>query len=139
MSTRSSGKLEHILKSVGAVVTVGGLLLALVQFLISQSVDAQKPYLEKKLEWCEEAANTAAWISVRDPEQVADKKLRFWELYWGVMGLVENQEVTDAMIAFGRGLQGKIPPGSSLKQLSLAIAHACRQELARDWSPIWRK
>ena len=137
MPTESPGRLEHVLKIVGTIVTVGGLLFALAQFIVSQAIEAQKPYLEKKLAWCEEAANTAAAISIRDRAQVTDKEMRFWELYWGVMGLVENKEVTAAMIAFGKGLNGTIPEGASLKTLSLAIAHACRQELARDWSPVW--
>jgi hypothetical protein len=137
MLTESSGKLERVLKIIGTIVTVGSLLFALAQFMISQSIEAKKPYLEKKLAWCEEATNTAAAISVRDREQVTDKEMRFWELYWGVMGLVENKEVTAAMIAFGKGLNGTIPEGESLRTLSLDIAHACRQELARDWSPAW--
>ena len=137
MPTESPGRLEHVLKIVGTVVTVGGLLFALAQFIVSQATEAQKPYLEKKLAWCEDAVETAAEISVRDRAQAADKELRFWELYWGVMGLVENKEVTAAMIAFGKGLHGTIPEGKSLKTLSLDIAHACRQELAHDWSPVW--
>ena len=42
----------------------------------------------------------------------AAKTLRFWQLYWGVMGLVENQRVTDAMIAFGGKLHAKEPSSS---------------------------
>jgi hypothetical protein len=66
MPTESPGRLEHVLKIVGTIVTVGGLLFALAQFIVSQAIEAQKPYLEKKLAWCEEAANTAAAISIRD-------------------------------------------------------------------------
>lgn len=66
------------------------------------------------------------------------KTLRFWQLYWGVMGLVENQEVTDAMIAFGGKLNTKESP-SSLQGASLQLARACRQEMADSWSPIWRR
>jgi hypothetical protein len=65
MSTEARRGIEHVLKIVSAMVTVGGLLSALAQFIVSQTVEAQKPYLEKKVTWCEEATNTAAVISVR--------------------------------------------------------------------------
>ena len=130
---------ESILKTVGAIVTVGSLLLALAQFTISQSIEAQKPYLEKKLVWCEEAANTAAMISVRPRGEVPEKETRFWELYWGVMGLVENKEVSSAMVNFGKALNKTGSGEAGLKGLSIAIAHACRKELAADWSPIWSR
>jgi hypothetical protein len=133
------GRLEHALKVIGVVVTVGSLLLALGQFVVSQSVQARKPFLEKKLAWCEEAARTAAAISVRPRGAAADQETRFWELYYGVMGLVENRDVTGAMIAFGNGLKGLAPEGKALGTLALDIAHACRQELARDWSTVWRR
>jgi hypothetical protein len=138
MSSESAGRLEHLVRIIGVVITVGTLLLGLWQFLVSKRVEAQKPYLEKKLAWCEEATNTAAALSTRDRSKILEKEARFWELYWGVMGLVENAEVTGAMIQFGKGLNG-VDVGKSLKELSLDIAHACRDELARDWSPLWRR
>ncbi len=139
MSAGAPRSLESVLKTVGAIVTVGSLLLALAQFTISQSIEAQKPYLEKKLAWCEEAANTAAMINVRPRGELPEKETRFWELYWGVMGLVENEEVTLAMFNFGSGLKETGSGEAKLEGLSIAIAHACRKELAADWSPIWSR
>ena len=88
-------KLEYGLKVVGSVAALGGLLLAGAQFTRNQSVEAAKPFLEKKLKWCEEAVETAAFIATAEAGATAAKTLRFWQLYWGVMGMVENQEVTD--------------------------------------------
>jgi len=133
-------KLEYGLKVVGSVAALGGLLLAGAQFTRNQTVEAGKPYLERKLKWCEEAVETAAFIATSEVGAVAaaTKTLRFWQLYWGVMGLVENQQVTDAMIAFGGKLSAKESP-SSLQGASLQLARACRQEMADSWSPIWRR
>ena len=133
-------KLEYGLKVVGSVAALGGLLLAGAQFTRNQSVEAAKPYLERKLKWCEEAVETAAFIATSEVGAVAAaaKTLRFWQLYWGVMGLVENQQVTDAMIAFGGKLSAK-ESSSSLQGASLQLARACRQEMADSWSPIWRR
>jgi hypothetical protein len=132
--------LEYGLKVVGSVAALGGLLLAGSQFTRNQTVEAGKPYLERKLKWCEEAVETAAFIATSEPRAAAAaaKTLRFWQLYWGVMGLVENQQVTDAMIAFGGKLSAKESP-SALQVASLQLARACRQEMADSWSPIWRR
>lgn len=135
-------KLEYGLKVVGSVAALGGLLLAGAQFIRNQSVEAAKPYLERKLKWCEEAVETAAFIATSEAgataAAAAAKTLRFWQLYWGVMGLVENQQVTDAVIAFGGKLHAK-ELSSSLQGAWLQLARACRQEMADSWSPIWRR
>jgi hypothetical protein len=133
-------KLEYGLKVVGSVAALGGLLLAGAQFTRNQSVEAAKPYLEKKLKWCEEAVETAAFIATSEvgAKAVAAKTLRFWQLHWGVMGMVENQQITDAMMAFGDKLHAK-ESSSSLEGASIRLALACRREMADSWSPIWRR
>jgi hypothetical protein len=133
-------KLEYGLKIVGSVAALGGLLLAGAQFTRNQSVEAAKPYLERKLKWCEEAVETAAFIATSEVGAVAaaTKTRRFRQLYWGVMGMVENQQVIDAMMAFGDKLDAK-ESSSSLQGASIRLAHACRQEMADSWSPIWRR
>lgn len=82
--------------------------------------------------WREEVVETAS--SIANSEGVnSSKQQRFWELHWGVMGLVERAEITQAMIEFGNGSESS----RNLKSRALAIAHACRRELASDWSPGW--
>jgi hypothetical protein len=130
-------RLKPTLAVLGTVLGICTLLFSGLQFLRTQSVEAAKPYLERKLKWCEEAVEGAAAIATatsRDPDVV----VRFWQLYWGVMGMVENDDVTKAMIAFGRGLDASAKP-SELQGLSLALAHACRAEMASSWSPLWRR
>ncbi|MDO8476087.1 MAG: hypothetical protein Q7W02_07790 [Candidatus Rokubacteria bacterium] len=133
-------KLEYGLKVVGSVAALGGLLLAGAQFVVNHSVEAAKPYLERKLKLCEEAVVTAAFIATADAGAAAAeaKTLQFWQLYWGVMGLVANQKVTHAMVAFGAKLRAK-ESSSSLQVGVLELASACRQEMAASWSPIWRR
>ena len=134
----ADGKVEYWLKVIGSVAAVGGLLLGAAQFIRNQSVEAAKPYLEKKLRWCEEAVETVSFIATSDPTAAKTKVTRFWQLYWGVMGLVENEKVTAAMIAFGQALQASESP-DVLKGKSLTLSHACRAEMADSWSPIWRR
>jgi hypothetical protein len=146
MSTDTSSALERWLKIGGVTIAIAGLLVGAYQFARTQSVSASRPYLERKLKWCEEAVEVAAGIAIygRDstlpPEGGAPPNRRvdrFWTLYWGAMGMVENTEITNAMVAFGIALE-KDKTGS-VSSLSLAIAHACRSEMARDWSPIWSR
>ncbi|HXJ84804.1 MAG TPA: hypothetical protein VMS64_39700 [Candidatus Methylomirabilis sp.] len=53
------------------------------------------------------------------------------------MEMVENQDVIDAMVKFGDGLNTSGPSGD--KGRALTIAHACRKGMAHDWSPIWAR
>ena len=130
--------LEYWLKVVGSVLAAGSLLLGAAQFIRNQTVEAAKPYLQSKLKWCEDAVETAAAIATAESPPAAAKTPRFWQLYWGVMGLVENEQVTQAMIGFGNGLTAK-ESSDVMKGRSLALAHACRSEMADSWSPIWKR
>jgi len=126
--------LEKIVKLITALVAASGLGFGIVKYIQIQEIDAARPYLEKKLAWCEEAVETTAAIAV-DRENSSREKKRFWELYWGVMGLVEKRSINNAMIAYGKALQNDQP----LQKKSLDLAHACRSELAKDWSPSWER
>jgi hypothetical protein len=146
MPAEAQRNLEHWLKIIGVAVTVAGLLAGTDQFTRTQAVEAARPFLEKTLRWCEEAVEVAAGIAIygRDsvlpsasPVPTVRRVDRFWSLYWGVMGMVENEQITKAMIAFGDGLNSAAAAGSDGGR-SLDIAHACRSEMARDWSPVWR-
>lgn len=125
---------EMIVKTVTALVAVCGLVFGIVKFIQVQQIEASKPFLEKKLEWCEEAVEMASSIANAKGDS-QDQEQRFWELYWGVMGLVENQDVLKAMVEYGQALETR----ADLKHKALAIAHACRSEMARDWSPSWAR
>ncbi len=139
---------EVKIKALAALVGLGGLVFGIVQFIQVQAIEAAKPYLTKKLAWCEEAVETTSRIVTSEPPADIDLQ-RFAQLYWGVMGLIENQTIEDAMKAFGQGLADGIPvlagaklQGSdvvTLGDLSLDLAHACRAELSSEWSASWTR
>ena len=146
MAAQSTGTLEHWLKIAGVALTLAGLLAGTYQFTRNQAVEAARPFLERKLRWCEEAVEVAAGIAVygRDstapavsPSPPVRRVDRFWALYWGVMGMVESRDITDAMVAFGEGLKSGAADSDRVR--SLDIAHACRTEMASNWSPVWRR
>ena len=48
------------------------------------TLEAQKPFLEKQLEYYLELSNAASTIAVsKDSQKVAAAKERFWQLYYG--------------------------------------------------------
>ena len=139
---------EVKIKALAALVGLGGLIFGVVQFIQVQAIEAAKPYLTKKLAWCEEAVETTSRIVTSEPASEVDRQ-RFEQLYWGVMGLIENQTIEDAMKAFGQGLEDGIPVLADAKlqdseivtlgDLSLDLAHACRAELSAEWSASWTR
>lgn len=146
MPADSPNTLEHWLKVAGVLLTLAGLLAGGYQFTRNQAVEAARPFLERKLKWCEEAVETAAGIAVHGRESTAPaaagsqsvrRTERFWAMYWGLMGMVENQEITDAMVAFGNNLKSGQASADTAKALN--IAHACRSEMARSWSSVWSR
>jgi hypothetical protein len=99
----------------------------------SRRVEATKPFLERQLKLYTEATQAAATLATSDneAERMAALK-RFWSLYWGELALVEDRKVEAAMVQLGKGLQEKGSP-DDIKQLSLQLARACRDSLARSW------
>lgn len=128
---------DSVVRIIGAAITVLVFLFGLVQYFHTQQIEASKPFLQRKLQWCEEATETAAAIA-RGKAQ-SGKEERFWQMYWGVMGMVENRSVGAAMVAFGDALKSGTTNQDVLSSLSLRIAHACRGEMADDWSSIWKR
>jgi len=138
---------EEKLKAAAAIIGVLGLLIGFYQFIEVQSIKAAEPYLQKKLDWCEDAVMTAAAISVA-PQPDPAKVQKFMGLYWGVMGLIENDAIRTAMDGFRQELanpstaaESKVQPteNEGLTQRSLDLAHACRDELSREWSVKWAR
>lgn len=146
MPEETPSSLERWLKIIGVALTLFGLLAGAYQFTRNQAVEAARPFLERKLKWCEEVVEVAAGIAVHGRDSkvpgeaqgtTALRVDRFWSIYWGVLGMVESEEITKAMVAFGDGLKSQNTVSDSAR--ALAIAHACRNEMARDWSPVWKR
>ena len=99
----------------------------------ARRVEASKPYLDKQLALYSEATQNAAILATsRDPGELAKAKLRFLQLYFGELGMVEREEVSRAMQAFKLAMDaGKLQV--ELAPLALTLAHACRNELAVSW------
>ncbi|PCI04763.1 MAG: hypothetical protein COB77_07630 [Gammaproteobacteria bacterium] len=125
---------ESQLKTITALIAILGLIFSVYQFIQIQKIEAAKPYLVKKLAWCEEIVEITAFIATAETNPKAEL-LRFKQMYWGVLGLVEKNELSKAMVSFDNALEAR----DSLGIKSLTIAHACRKELTTEWSEKWAK
>lgn len=121
-------------------------LWAFFQFVVnyrlnlqSKRIEATKPFLEKQLALYTEATEVAAKLATSQSDDELDAaKKRFLALYWGELALVEDKAVETAMVKFKQALDGN-NKGHQLEQLSLALAHACRDSLAMSWKvEEWR-
>lgn len=102
--------------------------------------ESRKPFLERQLALYFEAAKAASQLATL-PQGTAwnNARQRFWELYWGELGLVEDADVQTAMVNFGRALndlhKGAVP-AAGLDVLALRLAHACRNSLREGWGKL---
>ena len=101
------------------------------------SREARKPFLERQQTLYFEAASAASKLATLEGgvERDAARK-RFYHLFWGELSVVEDELVEGAMVRFKNTLElyesgeaGK----SELEQMSLTLAHSCRDSLARGW------
>jgi hypothetical protein len=111
----------------------------LYQFGEQERDAARRPFLEKQLAACEEAAQIAGSLATEtDLGKWEVQRQKFWALYWGPMALFEDPTVEYRMVLFGQNLPtGSISqsdlPMRSLTRGSLEIAHAARDLIAQSW------
>lgn len=93
-------------------------------------LEAKKPFYSKHLDLCSEAsAATATIATTKDQKEKLKATENFWRLYWGPLGMVEEQDVENAMVNFGDCLHGHCG-GQPLTMLSLDVSHSCRKEIS---------
>jgi hypothetical protein len=140
----------------GLVSLVGGVLTAYVttsnarrnlelertKIVFEQQQTNRRPFFQKQLEICFEAVDAAARLaSETRPSEWEVARLTFWRLYWGVLSIVENQEMENAMVLLGQTVPResvKEPelPMRALQAGSLALAHAARDLMSPSWNVI---
>lgn len=99
----------------------------------TRRIEATKPFLERQLMLYAEATKVAAQVATQGETESGKKALvRFWELYWGELALVENRSVEAAMVQMKNELRANAS-AEKLEQASLAVARACRYSLDRSW------
>src|SRR5262249_10792613 len=110
----SEGRGEAFAKRLALVGTGGGIVTGLGAFLFNSvaGVNAarrgfQKPDFDRQITRYFETAEIASTLATSLDHQERDQATaRFWRLYWGKMGMVEDAQVEMKMAAFGQELKG---------------------------------
>jgi hypothetical protein len=133
---------EIFAKWVTILVTVAGFFWGVTAALQGRAIEARRPFLDLQLKLYQEATKvTAVLATSTDPAELQVAEVRFWQLYWGELAMIENGGiktenggVEGAMVRFGDQLSSHPQDRSLLKQLSLELAHVCRDSLAESWN-----
>jgi hypothetical protein len=138
---------ESVAKWVTILATAGGLCWSVASGLQSHAINARRPFLDLQLKLYQEATKTASILATSaDPKELQAAEARFWQLYWGELGLVENGGITSenggvegAMVRFGDEFLKRAQDRSLLARLALDLAHTCRNSLAQSWDVLdWK-
>ena len=135
---------DLVLKAASAIGFIVAALFSYHQYLDTAMREARKPFLEKRLQLCLEAADSAATIATSPkPDDVATAVVTLDRLYWGSMAIVDNQPIASAMKNFHDAIKTRVPEGDSmgtkrsretLTPLSEKIAHECRDLMIESWN-----
>ncbi|MEY2926903.1 MAG: hypothetical protein RL367_1380 [Pseudomonadota bacterium] len=96
------------------------------------------PFLQRQLDLCFEASNLVSILATSsDPAVWQAARARFWELYYGVLAVVEDPAIENVMARCGKFIAPFGPPPelpvAALCEPSLALSHAIRDLLFKAW------
>lgn len=150
---------DSFVKNISVLTAVATLVGSAVAFFIQRDGDLAQQALrartaerESKLIFLNKQADiyfeavrlVSSLANVESPELI-DKKdeRRFWELFWGELGMVEDVEVARAMDMFGQSLRafqgnGARPCADKRKSISLTLSHCVRRSLGNNWGVDFR-
>ena len=126
--------------SVPWLLTVVTVAVGIWQYADKQAQANREAFLKKQLELVFEASETVSKLAnLTNAEDWKNAKARFWVLYWGPLGIVENQKIENCM---GKARQ-TIPqpndqvtpqlPLASLQATSLELSHVAREFILESW------
>jgi hypothetical protein len=124
-------------KGIGGFVAVAGSALALSKYFDEKSkenraalIEAQKPFYTKRQEIYYELVSATSTIAnrVRDDPIRDQAQIQFWQLSWGVVPMVADEQVAKAIDIFTDAFTTS-EDGQLLRNKSMDLARACRKSL----------
>jgi hypothetical protein len=135
MDEQQHRRIDIGIKLITAVLAIIGAGMGLWKYFDAAEKEFRKPYWERQISFYFQATSSAAILATsHDQKTLKEAEAKFWELYWGPLALVEDRRVEAAMVRYGDCLEDKKCNGNSLQQLSLNLAHTCRQSLGASWN-----
>ena len=131
---------ESVIKITAGIGAMIGTLLAVFKFLDEKRksnetarIEARKPFSTRQQEIFLELVNTTAIISTRYGKDDWEPAFqRFWTMYWGVIPIVADEEVSIAVDHFADTLDD-LKNEIAIRNASMNLARACRQSLGESW------
>jgi hypothetical protein len=130
---------DTAVKAVGGLVALIGAAIAFSKYIDEREkanqaalIEAQKPFTSKRQEVYFQLVTATSMIGNKEDRnhplrREADSQ--FWQLYWGAVPMVEDEEVAKAIDAFSVALDDKPDDGVGLRNASMNLARACRKSL----------
>jgi hypothetical protein len=137
-------KLDLAFRAVTAFVALGTIIFAVIQYegQLRQTQDtayreSSSPFFNKQLNTYFEISDIASRLATSTPKHLDKAALqRFWQLYWGQLGLVETNAIDEAMIDYGNYLKGY--QAGRVDQLCFeAVSLHLQQKLAASIEGEW--
>jgi len=121
------------------LLTIATAAVGVWQFTAQQQQLNRQPFLQKQLELCFQASETAGRLaSQTNPVEWEKARLEFWHLYWGPLSIVEDRAVQAAMVNLGHKVPKYPVTAPELPMLELGgpsyrLALAVRDLVLTSW------
>jgi hypothetical protein len=129
---------DAVFKGMGGLVAIVGATVALSKYFDEREkanraalIEAQKPFSTKRQEVYFQLVSATSTIGNRgsDDPLRKDAENQFWQLYWGAVPMVADDQVGAAVNAFHDAVLDYKDDGVRLRNLSMNLATACRKSL----------
>ncbi|HET9538690.1 MAG TPA: hypothetical protein VFP43_25640 [Mesorhizobium sp.] len=110
------------------------------QYADKQAQANREPFLRKQLDLIFEASDTVSLLAnSTNPEAWEKARARFWVLYWGPLGIVEDNRIARCMIEASKLVPApevKTTPDlpvTALHTTSIRLCHVARDFILNNW------
>ena len=146
---------DSVIKNIGVLTVVATLVGSAIAFFADRDLqlevayrqakvnerESKRIYLEKQAEIYFEIVPLVSKLAIAESAELIEKgdERRFWQIFWGELGMVEDTDVARAMDLFGVSLnafQGRIDNGQCAKKrkaISITLSHCVRKSLGDSW------
>lgn len=147
--------LDSVIKNISVLTAVATLVGSAITFFVQRADEIQqrllqaqvnereskRVFLEKQAELYFEVVPLVSKLANAESTDRIDQRdeARFWHIFWGELGMVEDADVARAMDLFGSSLeafQGKMDNQACAEQrkaISLMLSHCVRKSLGNNW------
>jgi hypothetical protein len=147
--------LDSVIKNISVLTAVATLVGSAIVFFVQRTDEIQQRllqaqvnereskrlFLEKQAELYFEVVPLVSKLANTESTDRIDQddETRFWHIFWGELGMVEDADVARAMDLFGRSLQAfqegidSQACAEQRKAISLTLSHCVRKSLGNNW------